>query len=445
MNSLYQIPEIAALAFPESLIRLPDQTDVPVTPRIMRLVDSGSFQRLKKVNQLGFVSWVYPGATHTRFEHSLGVYRLTLLFLQHLAGDARFCEQVSPEDAELLIVSALFHDIAHWPFCHPLEDLELDCIPKHESLAKEFLETPEISQALKEDWNLNPSDICDLLNKKNNAHKVLASILSGPIDVDKMDYLVRDSLHAGVPYGRNFDAQRLISSLCLNEQGDRVAITTKGKTAAELMVFARYVMFCEVYWHHAVRSATAMFQRAFYLIQHQLNADDFVRLFNSKENEIPDLMRGWDKQKLASLLLDGLFGSTRKLFKRWGEFGQRDQPELHTKIARQPYHHLVEVTKKIAEEINLRIPELNASFSEILLDAPPVGLEVQFDVDVFNPKTSETFKLGTISPVVRSLANKQFDNFVKQIRIFVSPRICSHKGFESLDLFSILFHAIKVV
>ena len=76
-------------------------------------------------------------------------------------------------------------------------------------------------------------------------------MLSGPIDIDKMDYLARDSLHAGVPYGRNFDQQRLIGSLCLNEAGDGLAITDKGKTAAEMMVFARYVMFSEVYWHHA--------------------------------------------------------------------------------------------------------------------------------------------------------------------------------------------------
>ena len=93
------------------------------------------------------------------------------------------------------------------------------------------------------------------------------------IDVDKMDYLTRDSLHAGVPYGRNFDQTRLIGSLCLNEQGDALAITDKGRTAAEMMVFARYVMFSEVYWHHAVRSATAMLQRAYYLLGDQLDAD----------------------------------------------------------------------------------------------------------------------------------------------------------------------------
>ena len=81
-----------------------------------------------------------------------------------------------------------------------------------------------------------------------------------------MDYLRRDSLHAGVPYGQNFDRARLIGSLCLNESGDALAITDKGRTAAELMVFARYVMFSEVYWHHTVRAATAMLQRAFYML-----------------------------------------------------------------------------------------------------------------------------------------------------------------------------------
>ena len=104
-------------------------------------------------------------------------------------------------------------------------------------------------------------------NVQTPAQRILGSILSGPIDVDKIDYLMRDSLHAGVPYGQHFDRRRLIGSLCLNEAGDALAITDKGKTAAEMMVFARYVMFSEVYWHHAVRSATAMLQRAFYLLR----------------------------------------------------------------------------------------------------------------------------------------------------------------------------------
>ena len=92
--------------------------------------------------------------------------------------------------------------------------------------------------------------------------RLVRSILSGPIDVDKMDYLDRDSLHAGVPYGRNFDKNRLMQSLLVNRAGDGLAINYKGQTAAELMVFARYVMFSEGYWPHAVRSATTTFARA---------------------------------------------------------------------------------------------------------------------------------------------------------------------------------------
>ena len=116
------------------------------------------------------------------------------------------------------------------------------------------------ADALRDDWSVNPRDVVAMLSGKptDRRGRVLRSLLSGPIDVDKADYLMRDSLHAGVPYGQHFDRSRLVRSLCLNEAGDGVAITEKGKTAAEMMVFARYVMFSEVYWHHAVRSATAM-------------------------------------------------------------------------------------------------------------------------------------------------------------------------------------------
>ena len=138
---------------------------------------------------------------------------------------------------------------------------------------------------LRHDWNINPRDVVALLSEKprDDAGKILASMISGPIDIDKMDYLYRDSLHAGVPYGRHFDQQRLLGSLCLNQAGNGLAITDKAKTAAELMVFARYVMFSEVYWHHGVRAATAMLQRAFYLLHGALDLD---AIFRSTEQEM---------------------------------------------------------------------------------------------------------------------------------------------------------------
>ena len=137
-----------------------------------------------------------------------------------------------------------------------------------------------MAEVLRREWSIQGDEIADLLANSASGprHRMLRSILSGPIDVDKMDYLMRDSLHAGVPYGRNFDQARLISSLCLNERGDGLALTEKGRTAAEMMVFARYVMFSEVYWHHAVRAATAMLQRAFFLLQDRLDVDRLFRL-----------------------------------------------------------------------------------------------------------------------------------------------------------------------
>lgn len=426
MKSLEKIPEIAALASPTSLVRLPEQIDVPVTKRLTRLIDTPAFQRLKSVSQLGFVSWVYPGATHNRFEHSLGVYRLALLFVRRLIREERFRSLVAVEDIELLLVSALLHDIAHWPFCHPIEDMRLPGVPHHENLAIEQLKSKELAEALEQDWGILPEQVHSLLTKKieSTSHRILSSILSGPIDVDKMDYLYRDSLHAGVPYGRNFDSPRLIDSLCLNNAGDRIAITSKGKTAAELMVFARYVMFSEVYWHHAVRSATAMFQRAFFLLGDQLENADLSTLFRCKENEIVGVMQVLDQDRKSRHLLEGLFGSQRGLYKRWAQFSYSENRELHTQIAGKPYAELVQLSHRVAKNVS-QLLGIDVRSDEILLDAPPMGLEVQFDVDVINIKEQTFRKLGQVSPVVETLASSQFDNFVKQVRLFVHPRIAS--------------------
>src|SRR3954463_12756392 len=123
MPNLLDIPEIAGLDARQSLVRIPPETDVPLTPRVRQLIDTSEFRRLAKISQLGLVSLVYPAAIHTRFEHSLGVYRLALLFLRQLDQDPRFSAAISNADAQRLIVAALLHDIGHWPFCHPLEDI----------------------------------------------------------------------------------------------------------------------------------------------------------------------------------------------------------------------------------------------------------------------------------------------------------------------------------
>ncbi|MBL9093657.1 MAG: HD domain-containing protein [Planctomycetaceae bacterium] len=421
MKTLREIPELQALSASGSVIRIPPEIDVPLTPRVRQIVDTAEFRRLAHISQLGLVSLVYPAAHHSRFEHSLGVYRNALHFLNRLSHDERFAAAVKPADAELFLAAALLHDLGHWPFCHPIEDMRLPEVPDHELFANSFMLEGEVADTLREDWGLQPRDVVALLSEKPRTPKsrILATMLSGPIDIDKIDYLFRDSLHAGVPYGRNFDQSRLIGSLCLNESGDGLAITEKGKTAAEMMVFARYVMFSEVYWHHAVRSATAMLQRAFYLLYRSLDLDALFRLTESAW--IAEMLRQSEAHP-ARDLLEGLFGPTRRLYKRVEQYSYFEHRDVYLQLARRPYSWLTTFSEQFATVVGPAVGRLVAPH-EILFDAPPPQCEIQFNVDVHYLKENVYRQLSDVSPVCRSLAVEQFDDYVKKVRLFAHPRV----------------------
>lgn len=422
MSSLLSIPEIARLASGVEILRIPCELDVPFTPRVRAIVDAAEFQRLRHISQLGLVSLVYPGATHARFEHVLGVFHNTLRYVSQLAKDPRFVALVTPHAAEVLLVASLLHDLGHWPFCHPIEDLGLGALPPHEALAAEFLgPESQLATVLRERWDVQPEEVLDVLTVRNDTPtlRLLRSILSGPIDVDKMDYLERDSLHCGVPYGRHFDKQRLIQSLVLNERGDGLAITSKGKTAAELMVFARYVMFSEVYWHHTVRAAAAMFARAF----HELHAEIDLRVAcRQSERELIERLRVVGRGTSAEPLLEGLFGPTRVIYKRVTECTPYVHADLFERLARRPFAELAEITARLAERLSL---VLNREIGpcDLLLDAPPREKEIQFNVDIYFAKEGVYRPLHAASPVVASLAHEQFDDYVKRVRLFAHPRL----------------------
>jgi HD superfamily phosphohydrolase len=277
-----------------------------------------------------------------------------------------------------------------------------------------------LADVLWQRWKIRGEEIARLLAGEvtDPRQRILQSILSGPIDIDKMDYLMRDSLHAGVPYGRNFDQARLISSMSLNQAGDGLALTEKGRTAAEMMVFARYVMFSEVYWHHAVRSATAMLQRAFF---QSLDRLDLHPLFRLTEQPFIDHL-GAAADPPTAELLHGLFGPERRLYKRWAQYSLFERPEIYRRLARQPYPWLARCGTELAEQLARRLQRPVAPL-HVLIDAPPRKLEVQFEVEIFDPKQNEYRRLGDVSPVVRTLAETQFDDYVKRVRIFVHPTL----------------------
>lgn len=423
--SNWGLPELGT---PSSVIRISPDINVPVTERVKRIIDAPDFRRLSRISQLGMVAMVYPGATHTRLEHSLGVYRNAIEFLQRLSGDDALGQVLSEYDAKIFLVSALLHDVGHWPFCHLIEDMRLEGIPRHESLARRLITQGEIADVLRTAWQVNPEDVANLLapetsdgsgsqDEHNAAMALLRSMLSGPVDIDKLDYLERDSLHAGVPYGRNFDRNRLVNSLCIDSVRNRLAITDKGRTAAEMMVFARYVMFSEVYWHHAVRSATAMLQRAVYHLQ------DYPALTQSwidmNEPEMIESLLEQCRDQSWSACIVGLFGPRRELYKRVAQFDFINHPQEHRALSGKSYDEVVDLSGNLAAQLQHKTG-VPVGPHDVLIDAPPVKLEVQFQLDV-RQRDGSYRTLGELSPVVRALATKQFDDIVKRVRIFVRP------------------------
>lgn len=429
-HPLMDIPELARLDAGQGIVRIPNEQDVPFTARVRALVDTVEFRRLAQISQLGLVSRIYPGAMHTRFEHALGVFHNALRYLSQLGKDAQFREIVDCHTAEVLLAAALLHDLGHWPYCHPIEDMGLADLPPHEEFAAEFLSPRrELAQVLKSEWQIDAAEVLDVLAPSTDSPKLrlVRSILSGPIDIDKMDYLERDSLHCGVPYGRNFDKNRLIQSLVLNAAGDGLAINYKGKTAAELMVFARYVMFSEVYWHHAVRSATSMFARAFFELRYKLNLRD---LFQQTEADVIHELRELARGTTCEPLLEGIFGARRLIYKRVVECTLHHHAAVYELLARRRFDFLVQCGARLAVDLGREINQ-PLSATDIIIDAPPGDREVEFQVDIYFPKEGAYRPLREVSPVVRALAGTQFDDYVKRVRIFAHPK-CA-KALAAID------------
>lgn len=416
------IPEIAGNDRTIGVIRVPVEQDILFTDRVRAVVDTREFQRLRQITQLALASRVYPGAIHSRFEHALGVYHNAVCYLRQLGLDPRFAATVNSHDAEVLIVASLLHDVGHWPFCHPIEDLALPGVPEHEDFARQFLGfDSELASVLRQQWNIQPEEIIQVLVGKATAPalSLRQSILSGPIDIDKMDYLNRDSQHCGVPYGRNFDRNRLISSLIVNEAGDGLALSTKGKTAAEMMVFARYVMFSEVYWHHAVRAATTMFTRAFFELYPSLNLN---QLFQQNEPDMIATLRQAAAGTPVENLCEGLFGPKRLIHKRLCEYSLNHRPDLYRTLRQMAYPDLVNCSNRLADQFRSQFG-WQFSDSEVLIDAPPLHREVEFKVDIYDPAIQTYSPLNEISPIVASMSKTGFDDCVKRVRVCVSEKL----------------------
>jgi hypothetical protein len=232
---------------------------VYLTPALAALTESPPFMRLHRIMQLGPAFHVYPGATHTRASHSIGVYHLTRRLLIHLTGQGAG-DWLSAEGVFSFLCAGLLHDLGHFPYTHSLKELPLE---EHEILtARIILSEPvkSLVAATGADPALSAAIVDTKLPGSGTELLFYRRLLSGCLDPDKLDYLNRDAQYCGVPYGAQ-DVDFILSRLHPHaERG--VDIDSRGIPSVESILFSKYLMYRTVYWHHSVRSATAMVKKA---------------------------------------------------------------------------------------------------------------------------------------------------------------------------------------
>ena len=420
-------------------VRVPELRDIRLTRRITAVVDHPHVQRLRRVRQLGLTHLVYPGAIHTRFEHSLGTYGMVQRFLVSLLRHPALASSLSEEDLLTVLAAGLLHDVGHYPFAHSLEAAHRRGheTPRHEDLCSRMLEGP-LGDVLRASCGVDPARVARLVALKHAAQptaldRILACMISSAIDADKMDYLERDSAHLGVPYGRSFDAGRLVAALTLDEAEQALAVDIKGKVSAEMFVFGRYMMFSEAYWHHAVRAASAMVEAAL--------CDDLRRHPRPREAVEAELLECADDELLARVrrrspaesvaarLLDGLTGDRRRLHKRLctysRAYAEADKRAAYDRLYAMPPSELDAVTGRIRSALEA-LAGVPVGPADVLVDTPPRDKDHPETVDVLfgDVRGRRSYPLHELSRVVAGV-HTDFVQVVKKIRVFVAPEVAS--------------------
>ena len=388
------------------IIRDPLWNNISLDELALRLVDTRAFQRLRYVRQLGLAYLVYPGATHTRFEHALGTWHLAGRTLAMLQGRGDVSPGLSGE-ARVVTAAALLHDIGHYPFSHALEEIGA---PHHEDVAGALLTRGEIADVLREAIAPDaPERVVELI--RGHSASPLQGLISGSIDLDKIEYLKRDALMCGVPYGE-IDVDRLIHSLTLvTDPVTRrltIGVAEKGLSALESLLFAKYQMYRNVYWHHAVRSATAMYKR---LVADAIRSGA-LRVSELSSFSDESLLHQLD-ERAPSALLRGL--RERRLHKRAFECPSADLPDGAGEWIANERELVAAAEDQLSSELGL-------GKGEVLLDYPAKTQMLDLDLPVLrrNGEVRRLTGVGLDGSINLPRLSDELYRSARWLRVFVA-------------------------
>ncbi len=273
------------------IIQDPVNGPVKIPSSFQRIIDSPEFQRLRYIRSLGLCFYVFPGANHTRFEHSIGT--------MHLAG--LFSEALELEGKDLVMAAALLHDVGHPPLSHSNEDIFREITGmEHLDAGLAIIEgkgdfSGSSLPGSLEDVGISPRDVVSVLKGSDPKLRILSRMVSGPVDVDELDYLRRDSLYCGVQMG-NVDHRRIINVAL--EQDNDIVIEEKGIGTLESILIARILMYSNVYFHKTSRIAQSM---AGYVIDE--NREHFSDPFRMDDPDLFQVLKSLKGNRIADALL----------------------------------------------------------------------------------------------------------------------------------------------
>ena len=348
------------------------------------LLDTPEMQRLRHIKQLGTVQLVYPSANHTRFEHSLGVYHLANRALSHLGIEGVLAERIR--------AAALLHDVGHGPYSHNIEALTHRHTGKYHDDVAELLASGRVGDVLRE-HDLDPAAVADLVAGEGQ----YGQLVSGELDVDRMDYLVRDAHHTGVPYG-TIDTGRLVRELTFVD--DQLVLDEGNVQTAESLLLARALMNPTVYQHHVARLSKAMLRRA------------SERLLEEPDISADQLRRMDDHDLLASLRMTGRTTELarrldeRDLYKRgvWAE--REDVPD---DVLDLPHEEIREIERDVASDVGVdpdavvidvpAEPSMKESSSRVMVNGDVRRLDRQSPlVNALRTAQRQQWRLGVYAP-----------------------------------------------